>query len=63
MRLGRKVKPAPRARLDLLGLMVPRAPPDPLVPRVTLVRLGLPALPEPPEPQVVRAHWAESLLS
>ena len=56
----RRVKTAPRARLDRLGLMVPRALLDPLVPRVTLVPLGLPVLPEPPEPPVVvvAADWA-----
>jgi len=61
VRLVRRVKPAPRARLDRLGLMVPRALLDPLVPRVTLVPPGLPEPPEPPERRestVVVAHWA-----
>jgi len=61
VRLVRRVKTAPRARLDRLGLMVPRALLDPLVPRVTLVPPDLPGLPEPPERRestVVVAHWA-----
>jgi len=60
VRLGRRVRTAPRARLDRLGLMVPRALLDPRVPRATLEPPGLPVLsglPVPPVPPVV-AHWA-----
>ena len=59
VRLGRRVKRAPRARLDPPVPRVALELLDPLVPRVTLVPPGLPGrlvLPDPPV--VVAVRWA-----